>query len=216
MTQKEWREANREKCREHGRTYYQLHRDKIREKQRQYRQSNLDTIRERARRYYWENRDQMLERARTRRTPEQAEYQRKWRQHNPEKIREYKRREHEGTHAVEKEVYLGIISRESDYYQRHKDSILAKSRRKRAQNRLDCIALLGGNCTGCGKRDALHLDHIAANHPRTQSGNRVKGSAIVSQILKGKYPITEWQLLCPACHAKKTTQENMERGRGRQ
>lgn len=77
-------------------------------------------------------------------------------------------------------------------------------RNRRKERRKKFIALLGGKCISCGKKENLQFDHVNPKFKKFDL-NDIKDSK-ETKILK---ELKKCVLLCPECHLKKT-KENKE------
>lgn len=97
-------------------------------------------------------------------------------------------------HEFSYTLYMDQIAREKyNAYQR------TYQRQRWLQRRKELIALLGGKCVQCGATENLEFDHI---DPATKSFSI--GSRTTASKERMMAEIKKCQLLCHACHEKKT------------
>lgn len=90
---------------------------------------------------------------------------------------------------------------QKNFYERNKDSILARNRKKWEEDRIKCLVRYSGDCPLCAccgedKYEFLALDHINGG------GNKQRkniGGNLVRWIIKNNYP-TGFRVLCHNCN----------------
>ena len=85
-TQKEWREDNKEKIKEHKKEYYQDNKDRIKEQQKEYHRVNRDKLKE----HYQDNKEK-INKQRKEWYQDNKEKKKEYYQDNKDKIKEYKK-----------------------------------------------------------------------------------------------------------------------------
>lgn len=88
-----------------------------------------------------------------------------------------------------------------------KEAFNAEIRKKnRELRRAKYIAMLGGQCKGCGSTENLQFDHINKHDKKLDIAHSIDAN---EEVLLDE--IKKCQLLCPDCHLKKT-KENWDWG----
>ncbi len=97
------------------------------------------------------------------------------------------------------------------WYQAHPTANAERNKRDRVRVKQELFVLLGNVCSKCGYADhrALQVDHIHANPVRTKWHRG--GVGLYRAILRGDYPLSDFQLLCANCNWIKRV-ENEEHG----
>jgi 5-methylcytosine-specific restriction endonuclease McrA len=99
--------------------------------------------------------------------------------------------------------YMRKPMRDAAYRAAHREKIAVRTAERSAKRRAKCIAYLGGKCVQCGATEALDFDH---KQPKTKSFSITARLMHRWSTLEGE--LTKCQLLCRACHVRKTESEN--------
>lgn len=92
------------------------------------------------------------------------------------------------------------------------------SRNYKQRVKRECFQLFGDKCKACEYSDirALQLDHTHGN-PHRRAGQYGRGSTgLYIAILKGRLPVSAFQLLCANCNWIKRMESRRENGRKRE
>ena len=112
-----------------------------------------------------------------------------------EQKRDYMRKYREDPEKRKRGVEL-----QKEWYQRNKETILEKQKKKHHSLKEDIVNKLGGKCKMCGSKDRLEFNHIDPLDKTTEASY----THVMSQSEEWK----KCELLCHSCHRKYTTAEN--------